>query len=130
MKYTVINGSAGWGDAGTTVEITNPRIIDALFRSKVIADFTVESDEKESATVDSAETVINFEVATPIAIQEAMNFSAKKDLDEYAEDEHGIKLDRRKGIDKMKADFCDMYHAKMQKIEIQNKAMLGAPENK
>lgn len=129
MKYVVIDGDCGWGDVGTIHELTDGAIISALVRSGVI-ELADEAELHDTETVDSADTVVDFIVETPIAIVEAMAFTEKKDLDKYAEDEHGIKLDRRKSLEKMKNSFCDAYQAKMQKIEIQNKSLTGAPENK
>jgi vancomycin resistance protein YoaR len=129
MNYVVIDGQCGWGEKGTIVELDDSAIIATLVRSGVV-ELADEVDlHTETVTEDSAETV-ELEIPTPIAIIEAMKFEVKKELDIYAEEEHGIKLDRRKSLEKMQNDFCDKYQAKMQKIEIQNKSLTGAPENK
>lgn len=128
MNYIVIDGQCGWGEEGKILNLTDGATISALVRSGVIK-LADEVELHETVTEDSADTV-EFEVATPIAIQEAMAFEDKALLDEYAEKEHGIKLDRRKSLPKMKDSFCDKYQAKMQKIEIENKSLTGAPENK
>lgn len=74
-----------------------------------------------------------FSDAKPVvtAAVDSDSFTDKTKLDDWAMEEHGIKLNRTMKLENMKADFAKKYEAKMQKPATENKAMAtGSIENK
>ena len=100
--------------------------IEWLLRNDLIkADSDLEDSKEEESEAKvcieevEIESVVEFEIDnSPMTVIEKIK--DKKELDEYAE-ELGIKLDRRKGLEKMRKQFKEEYENKMMG-EIENKS--------
>lgn len=104
---------------GDSVMVSDKELAKELIRRGCICD----PSESVAKPVEQASKTLN-------AIEEATAIKGKLILDKWAEDEHGIKLNRRYTLANMKKQFAELYEKKMSDIQVSNKAIFSGVENK